>query len=300
MNVEIQIRNLRDQDFPKLFDLYKHLKSYNENYLVPPNQFHSYIRLNAHLTKVAVLRSEKIIGFIIANRSSSKEAKINAIYVSEEYRKQGTGSRLLMALENDLHQYKGIKYLSIRLQYKFLDSSQFFFYRDFNLVAKINNYLKEETNFPSHPNNNLDIRQARREDIKQLLAVEHLCFDEYWRMDKIKFKEVLINPYNVIFIALLNGRIVGYNFNAISKLSKRGNYIHIATLPEYRQRGIATSLTSKAFEWFRYQGAKSVLLSTFADSQFHNDMYKRWGFTFVDQEIILAKEFLDIKNNSYK
>jgi len=99
---------------------------------------------------------------------------------------------------------------------------------------------------------------------------------------------------------LLNGRIVGYNFNAISKLSKRGNYIHIATLPEYRQQGIATSLTSKAFEWFRYQGARSVLLSTFADSQFHNDMYKRWGFTFVDQEIILTKEFLDFKNNSYK
>ena len=300
MNTVSRIRNLKDQDLPQLFDLYTHLRSYDNDYPVPQDQFHSYIRLNAHLTKIAVLKTEEIAGFILANISSSKEVRINALYVTEGQRRRGVGSKLLIALENELHQYGYIKYLSIRLHNTFVDSKDFFNKRKFKLIAKINNYQKEDLHFPNHCNNYVIIHQAKIKDIDELLSVEQLCFDEYWQMDRTKFKEIMNNPYNIIYIAFLNKKIVGYTFNAISKLSKRGNYIRIATLPEYRQRGIATSLTSKAFEWFRYQGARSILLSTFADSDLHNDMYKRWGFSFVDQEIILAKEFLDFKNNSYK
>jgi ribosomal protein S18 acetylase RimI-like enzyme len=289
---------MKDQDLKQLFDLYCHLKSYDKNYIISQNQFYRYAMVNAYLTKIASGKSEKISGFIMAYISSVRKAKIDAMFVSEENRRLGIGTRLLNALEKDLHRYADIKYLSIRLHENFVHSIPFFSKMNYNIIARLNNYVKDDVNFPFQVNDGVNIRRARIKDVPGILELENRCFDDYWRMSKMRIEEILNDPLKVIFIAFMDRKIIGFNFNAISKLSKIGNYVRIATLPEYRQQRIATALSSKAFAWFQSQGAKQVLLCTYADSDLHNDMYKRWGFNFVDQEIIIAKEFMKSKNNS--
>ncbi|MFX0124428.1 MAG: GNAT family N-acetyltransferase, partial [Candidatus Hodarchaeota archaeon] len=120
--------------------------------------------------------------------------------------------------------------------------------------------------------------------------LEQVCFSEYWRKTREDFKGEIESKASVLLIALLDGKLVGYNSNSISANRISGHYARIATHPEFRKQRIATSLTVYAFHWFKEQRVQNVLLTTFAESEAHNLMYKKWGFEFEEQELILAKK----------
>ena len=254
--------------------------------------FYSYITSNRDLIKVSEEPSGYISGFAIAYISNPKKAKIQAIFVSSDYRKQGIGSDLLRSLEREiLMKYSDLSFLSVRIPEEYFVSQSFFLNREFTSIAKINSYVKHHLEFPFAINEDLDVRKAKKSDLNEILQVEKACFSKYWQMNKDKFKQIMKNRTEVLFVAIWNKRIVGYNFNAISRANQSGNYIRIATLPDLQQNRIATTLTAHAFQWFKSQFVNRVVLSTYADSIVHNEMYQKWGFRKNEQELILARTY---------
>ncbi|MHA1976728.1 MAG: GNAT family N-acetyltransferase [Candidatus Hodarchaeales archaeon] len=285
------IRSAKKEDLPSLEQLYIQCMGKFE-YAYYRTNFHSYITSNHDLIKVSEEPSGYLSGFAIVYIDNTQEAKIQAIFVSKDYRKQGVGSNLLRSLEKEvLTQYPDLSFLSIRLPEEYFVSQSFFLKREFHSIAKINGYVKHDLDFPFAINNEIEVRKAKKSDLDEILQIENACFSKYWQMNKEKFKQILKNNTEVLFVAILNKTIVGYNFNAISRVNQSGNYIRIATLPDLQEQYIATTLTAQAFKWFKSKSVTRVVLSTFADSLTHNEMYQKWGFQKHEQELILARTY---------
>jgi ribosomal protein S18 acetylase RimI-like enzyme len=256
------------------------------------SNFYSYITSNSDLIKVSEEPSGLLSGFVIGYISNPQKAKIQALFVSSDYRNQGLGTNLLRSLENYMiAKYPSLRYLSVRIPEEFFSSKSFFLSRNFLPIAKINSYIKNNLDFPFPVNREVSVRKAKKSDIKEIISIEKACFSDYWQMNAEKFKQIMKNSREILFVAIWDKNIVGYNFNAVSRTDQSGNYVRIATRPDLRQKRIATTLTAEAFKWFRLKFVDRVILSTYADSFSHNEMYRKWGFRKNEQEIILARNF---------
>lgn len=257
--------------------------------------FRKYLRIRSHLIKIAVHSSEggKIIGYVIGDQTSRYKARVYSLFVLPQFQRRQVGSNLIQSIEEEfLRNFPNLRYLSVRIPEKFSDSEEFFLKQGFNLITKINYYVKNDLKFPYEVNPDVEIRVATTKDIKHLVQLENICFSEYWQKSAEVFKKNIESKNGMFFVALLEGELVGYNFNSISSNKTEGQYARIAILPKFRRRHIATSLTAKAFEWFEKQRTiQRVLLTTFADSDYHNAMYQSWGFSLTDQELIMAKNY---------
>ncbi len=286
--MEITIRSVKAKDLSSLNELYSQSVD-NDEYRTQNANIRAYAMYNKDLVKVAIAK-DKMIGYIISYVSNPKKAKLYSIFVVDSYRKQGIGKKLLLELQKVISKkFNNIKYLSVRIPEINKDSSSFFHQMDFKTITKINNYRKNDLTFPFTVNNSIIVRQAQKNDLDGIIAIETKCFSEFWQMDKLTFFRIMKNPMNSLNVAFLNNEIVGYNYNTI--VGSDGNYVRIATSPEFKRKKVATTLTAIAFSWFNEKHVNQVLLSTYADSSQHNKMYGSWGFKKLDQEEIMAKQF---------
>ncbi|MHA2167306.1 MAG: GNAT family N-acetyltransferase, partial [Candidatus Hodarchaeales archaeon] len=282
--------SVKKEDLASLEELYSQsIKNY-ENTIKNVN-LKAYILHNKDLVKVAIHERE-LIGFIITYVSTPQKTKIFSLFVTQTYRNQGIGKKLLTTLEKYISKrFSELKYLSVRIPEEFRYSSQFFQQMNFETVTKINNYQKEDLSFPFSVNKSVKVRKAQKKDLDGILDIEAECFSEFWQMNRNKFAGIMKNPQNALFVAFLGKKLVGYNYNTLSISGLDGNFVRIATALDYQKKGIATTLTSHAFEWYKEKHVNRVLLSTYADSFQHNEMYSNWGFKKIDQEEIMAKKY---------
>lgn len=254
--------------------------------------FYSYITSNRDLIKVSEEPSGHISGFAMGYISNPQEAKIQAIFVSADYRNQGIATNLLKSLESEIvSKNYSLRYLSVRIPEEYFKFQSFFLRRKFSIIAEINGYIKNSLDFPFSVNKEITVRKAKKSDIDGILQIEKACFSDYWQKNREEFKKIMKDVFEILFVAIWGNTIVGYNFNAVSRTNQSGNYIRIATLPDQRQKRVATTLTAHAFKWFRSKHVTRVLLSTYANSPHHNKMYNKWGFRINDREIILSRKY---------
>ncbi len=286
------IRSLSKEFYSPLEEIHTQFVGNFDNPIDLDN-FRRYVRLRSHLVRIAVQNSSSIVGYIIGDRKRQMEGNIFSLYVLPNFRKRQIGTGLLIALEKEFHtKQPNIRYLSARIPEEFFNSSNFFLKQGFEIITKINNYVKNDLSFPYEMNPNLKIKMATKSNLQDLIKIEKICFPEYWQKNSVDFMSEIRSETSSLFVAFLEGKLVGYNINAVSASRTDGHYIRIATHPKFRRRHIGTSLTVKAFQWFKKQRSiQRILLSTYSESNFHNAMYKGWGFKFVDQEMIVAKEF---------
>lgn len=289
--MDIRILSLTENYYDNLEEIYVEVFGDFDSFIDQTN-FRRYLRFRTPLIKIAV-RSSKIIGCIIGSQNSSHKARVFFLYVLPDFQQRLIGSKLLQTLEREfLTNQSDLRYISVRIPEKYFDIKDFFLKHGYNFVEKINCYVKNDLFFPFQTNPKLEIRLATDDDLEELLKLEQACFSEYWRKTKEIFKGEIESNTSVLLVASLDGKLVGYNSNSISANGISGHYTRIATLPEFQKQHIATSLTVRAFEWFKEHRVKKVLLTTFAESEAHNLMYKNWGFEFEDQELILAKKLI--------
>jgi ribosomal protein S18 acetylase RimI-like enzyme len=289
--LEYTIRSVKKEDLDSLEELFAQSVQ-NFEYTVQKNNIRSYVMYNKDLVKIAIQKNE-LIGFIISYMSTPQKVKIYSLYVSKSNRGNGIGKKLVESLENELSKtISELKYLSVRIPEESQDSSQFFQLMKFKTVTKINNYSKKDLSFPFSVNNSILVRKAQKKDLDGIVSIEIQCFSEFWQIEKKIFARIIESPLNALYVAFLGNKIVGYNYNTLSTSGFDGNYVRIASAPNFQRKGIATTLTSHAFSWFKEKHVNQVLLSTYADSSKHNNMYSNWGFKKIDQEEIMAKKYI--------
>lgn len=90
----------------------------------------------------------------------------------------------------------------------------------------------------------MHIKTATEENINDIAEIENACFSSPWSKDSIA--ESLANPCSYFYIAYDDNNVAGYM--GLQIFSGEGYVTNVATLPKYRQQGVASALLREAMK----------------------------------------------------
>lgn len=124
------------------------------------------------------------------------------------------------------------------------------------------------------------VQQGLSTDMGALLTIEEACFEELWRYNAISFTDIATtHPYFVV--VELNGKVVGYQFNALDGNS--GYLIRIAVHPSVNSRGIGARLMAEAIRFFEQTHTTRIMLNTEENNTHAHRLYEWFGFIRINQ-----------------
>jgi len=133
------------------------------------------------------------------------------------------------------------------------------------------------------------IREASAADLTKVIMINRRCLPENYTY--FFFNSILQNYPRTFLVAEVNGDIAGYimcrverGFSKLSKLNltRLGHVISIAVLPEYRRRGIAKALLTRAMKILKEEyGCEEVYLEVRVSNQPAISLYRKLGFDVV-------------------
>ena len=150
-------------------------------------------------------------------------------------------------------------------------------------------YDKFDYYIPTQGNQRVIVRPVEARDIPALLSIEEACFEEMWRYDTISFHDIAAtHPYFVV--AELQGRIVGYQFNALD--GEFGYLVRIAVHPSVGKQGIGARLMAEAIRFFEKARVLRIMLNTQDDNAYAHRLYEWFGFVRIQQIGFVLRKIL--------
>jgi ribosomal-protein-alanine N-acetyltransferase len=117
-------------------------------------------------------------------------------------------------------------------------------------------------------------RPAGADDIGTLLRVDARCFEPFWRYDETHMAR--FSRIGRLALAEISGEAVGYTLCTIDDGESLLGRLCVS--PEWRRRGIGSTLLSAAVQQVREQGGTRVTLSTQTGNAASQALYRRAGF----------------------
>ena len=119
--------------------------------------------------------------------------------------------------------------------------------------------------------NNISIQQATIDDIQKLVGIDTQAFNKAWKMQT--FADELQKDYAFYYICYIDNIAVGYA--GIWCIYETAELIRIATLPDYRKRGIADSLMKAILKKSAECGCENMMLEVRASNLTAQNLYKK-------------------------
>lgn len=120
----------------------------------------------------------------------------------------------------------------------------------------------------------LILNLMKDEHLKDVLEVSNLSLKESWSEDA--FKKELSNPLAKYIVALDNNKAVG--FAGVWTIVDEGHITNIAVHPDYRGKGIGTSLVKELITHCNNYGIKAFTLEVRASNKIAQSLYSSLGF----------------------
>lgn len=129
----------------------------------------------------------------------------------------------------------------------------------------------------------LQIRRARECDILDLVALEKVCFDTYYREHRFDEEDFMdyLRKKNVIFlVAILNSSLIGYVAGLVrtSRSQLSASLDSIAVLPNSRRKGDGDRLMQCFIEEAKRRACKRVTLNVAIANENGIFFFSRQGF----------------------
>ena len=121
----------------------------------------------------------------------------------------------------------------------------------------------------------MNIRRMTLDDIAQVVAIDQSSFSLPWPERSFRY-EVTDNPASRAWVAEQDGKIVG--MIVVWLLVDEAHIATIATHPEYRRQGIASSLLIHSLMYMRSEGALTSVLEVRESNAAAQEMYRKFGF----------------------
>lgn len=117
-----------------------------------------------------------------------------------------------------------------------------------------------------------------RADLPQVLAIEEECFSSPWSINSFKYE--LKQSESIFKVALLGEKIVGYV--CLRTMLDITHVMNLAVIPQYRRRGIGTTLLQDALHDLRRQrpDIKFITLEV-RESSGALKLYEKAGFSAI-------------------
>lgn len=143
---------------------------------------------------------------------------------------------------------------------------------------------------------NIQIRECRIEDAPsiQMLNDKEMGYDYPVEQTKKQLQHLIANDHDKIFVASVNGDVVGYVHAAdydVIYAPHMKNIMGIAVSGNYKNRGIGRKLLEAVEEWAKQTGAEGVRLVSGAGRTGAHEFYRRCGYAGEKQQINFKKYF---------
>jgi ribosomal-protein-alanine N-acetyltransferase len=127
----------------------------------------------------------------------------------------------------------------------------------------------------------LRIREFTPVDLNAILSLEKECFDKD-AFDKDIFLEFYeTEPYGFL-VGEYNDKLIGYVIISTRRNTRNGEIISIAVSPEYRKRGIGSSLLKKSLEVLKSKNVENVRLIVRKSNMIAQNFYRKHKFEEVE------------------
>jgi ribosomal-protein-alanine N-acetyltransferase len=273
----VQMRPLTNDDLPLVLRLLN-----TSEYIYQRFTLEELPMLLKYYPTVGMFSGDSLRGFLLTQTVNAPTAWIGGFGVS------WTESRLYTSiLEMLLEQLttplikRGVRYLYYSgndMQNDWL--RDVLLVRGFALHRLLYAYDKYDYNIPATGNPGVQLRSVEKRDIPALLAIEEACFEDFWRYDALSFEEIAAtHPYFVV--AELNGKVVGYQFNALE--DEQGYLVRIAVHPSVSGQGVGIRLMSEAIAFFQQERVLRIMLNTQDDNVRAHRLYEWFGFVRIQQ-----------------
>jgi ribosomal protein S18 acetylase RimI-like enzyme len=112
--------------------------------------------------------------------------------------------------------------------------------------------------------------------------------DWRWRKARHLDEDAAVHPAG-IFVAELQGRIVGYITTRLDPEAGRGRIPNLAVASELRGQGLGRQLLEQALDYFRREGLVYAMIETMAQNEIGNRLYPSCGFIEVARQVHFAR-----------
>jgi [ribosomal protein S18]-alanine N-acetyltransferase len=281
-----QIRLLTGNDLPLVRRLL-----YTSEYVYQRFTQEELPSLLKHYPTVGLFSGTSLKGFLLSQTVNAPSAWIGGFGVS--WTESNSYLRMLNTLFDALIPHlvkRGVRYL----HYSGNDTEHdwlrdVFLTRGFTPYRLLYAYDKFDFRIPTPGNSQVMLRPFELSDIPSLLAIEEACFEEMWRYDAISFQDIAAtHPYFVV--GELNGKVVGYQFNALD--GEFGYLVRIAVHPSFNSRGIGARFMAEAMRFFEQARVLRIMLNTQEDNVHAHRLYEWFGFVRIQQVGFVLRKYL--------
>lgn len=121
------------------------------------------------------------------------------------------------------------------------------------------------------------IEQMNKSHVLQIAQLESMCFNDPWSVNSIASE--LGNKLSVWLVAIENDNVVGY-VGSQTVLGET-DMMNIATHPDHRGKGIATSLIKELITELTLRKSRSLMLEVRVSNDTAIRLYRNLGFAEV-------------------
>jgi [ribosomal protein S18]-alanine N-acetyltransferase len=123
----------------------------------------------------------------------------------------------------------------------------------------------------------IDITRASTLDATVVAAIDRASFRE----PTINVETELGHPWSYLFLARPDGHPAARAFLLAWLVSDELHILSVATMPEFRRRGLGRALLAHAIDFARARGAASVLLEVRRSNEAALALYAAFGFVLA-------------------
>ena len=126
------------------------------------------------------------------------------------------------------------------------------------------------------------------QNVEQALGILH-GHDWRWRKARHIDEDIAANA-DGIFVAELEGRVVGYITALIDREAGKGRIPNLAVAADQRGHGLGRKLIEHALEYFRRAGLSYAMIETMAQNDVGQHLYPACGFVEVARQVHFARK----------
>ncbi|MEW6592105.1 MAG: ribosomal protein S18-alanine N-acetyltransferase [Candidatus Hadarchaeota archaeon] len=119
------------------------------------------------------------------------------------------------------------------------------------------------------------IRDARPEDMSEILAIEYKCFPDPYPLSLLN--RLHATHPDGFLVAEVGSKVIGYLIGAV-RWGPIGHILAIGVDPAFRRHGIGSAMVQKMIERFARKGARLVRLEARKSNFGAHQFYRRLGF----------------------
>jgi len=136
--------------------------------------------------------------------------------------------------------------------------------------------------------NSTNIKNARPWNIKQILNIDTLSFDEFWKFEKTSFLRAKnATPTNKVRTINEANKIIAYSIYGYCKHT--GYLQRLAVHPNHQNKGLGKSLVKDSLDWFNKKGARTAMVNTQEINIKAINMYEAESFEKQPQGLLVLR-----------